>query len=144
MGVPVPLVIGVAVNNPNVLQVRTTLSFSGPAKTLGTMTFMAGFRVNNKTTYLGTPLGSKAVYNSKTGHRFGGVSQTRVKNLGSIGVWVDLPSVPLPCVHTMFGGTRVDCVARSCRPTRCRSAPMAARRASRWSRRARRRRTRPT
>jgi len=111
-GVPAPLKIGVALNNPNVLQVRTTLSFSGPANVKGSMTFMAGARPANKSTFTGTPLGSKVVYNSKTGNRFGGVSQTRVKNLGEIGVWVDLPSIPLPCIHTKFGGTRVDCVAR--------------------------------
>jgi hypothetical protein len=110
-GVPVPLEIAVAVNNPNVLQVRTTLSFSAPAVGPGTMTFMAGQRVNNKTTYVGTPLGSKAVYNSTTGLRFGGVNQTRVKNLGEIGVWADFPTnVPLPCVHTKFGGVQVNCV----------------------------------
>jgi hypothetical protein len=111
MGVPAPLVIGVALNNPTVLQVRTTLSFSGPANVKGSMTFMAGQRVNNVTTYLGTPLGAKAKYTSKTGARFGGVSQTRVKNLGSIGVWVDSPNIPLPCVHTKFGGTRNNCTA---------------------------------
>ncbi len=113
MGVPAPLRLGVAANNPNVLQVRTTLSFSGPAVGPGSMTFMTGQRTMNKTTYSGTPLGSKAVYNSKTGLRFGGVSQTRIVNLGSIGVWVDLPSIPLPCVHTKFGGgTRLDCKAK--------------------------------
>jgi len=113
MGVKVPLLIGVAANNPNVLQVRTTLSFSGPNKTQGSMTFMAGARPNNKTQFAGTPLGSKAVYNSPTGVRFGGVSQTRIKNLGTIGLWVDLPSIPLPCVHTKFGGaSRTDCKAK--------------------------------
>src|SRR5262245_39694659 len=56
MGVPAPVRLGLAVNNPNVLQVRTTLSFSAPAKTPGAMTFMAGQRANNKTTYSGTPL----------------------------------------------------------------------------------------
>jgi hypothetical protein len=109
-----PLTIGVAVNNPKVLQVRTTLSFSGPAKTLGTMTFKAGQRVNNTTTYNGTPAGSKVVYASKTGNRFGGPSQTRVKNLGVIGVWADLGDIMtsmMPCKHPSLGGTRADCVA---------------------------------
>lgn len=117
-----PLFIGVAVNNPKVLQVRTTLSFSGPAKTLGTMTFMAGQRVNKTTTYSGTPAGSKVVYASPTNKRFGGASQTRVKNIGVagpmgagvIGVWADLADIMtsmMPCKHPSLGGTRADCVA---------------------------------
>ena len=109
-----PLVIGVAVNNPKVLQVRTTLSFSGPAKTLGTMTFKTGQRVKNTTTYAGTPAGSKVIYASPTGKRFGGPAQTRVKNLGVIGVWADLADIMtsmMPCKHPNLGGTRADCVA---------------------------------
>ena len=50
-----PMTVFVALNNPKVLQVRTTLSFSAPAKTSGTMTFKAGQRVNKTTTYNGTP-----------------------------------------------------------------------------------------
>ena len=107
-----PLTLGVAANNPKVLQVRTTLSFSGPAKTPGTMTFKAGQRVKNTTTYAGTPAGSKVIYTSLTGKRFGGASQTRIKNLGVIGIWSDLQDIMiLPCKHPNLGGTRADCFA---------------------------------
>jgi hypothetical protein len=131
MGTPVPLVIGVAKNNPQVLQVRTTLSFSAPAfklttpmgaKAPGTVAFKTGQRVNKTTTYNGTPVGSKVIYKSK-GARFGGPAQTRIKNIGVppvpnplgkgvIGVWAHLAhSVPNPCKHPKFGGLDANCFA---------------------------------
>jgi hypothetical protein len=122
-GVPVPLYIGVAKNNAKVLQVRTTLSFSGPAPMLttpmgnkapGTVQLKTGQRVNKTTTYNGTPVGSKVIYKSK-GARFGGPSQTKVKNLGSIGVWSDtsdqIKVATLPCVHPHFLGPDNNCFA---------------------------------
>jgi hypothetical protein len=122
-GVPVPLYIGVAKNNARVLQVRTTLSFSGPAPMLttpmgqkapGTLVFKTGQRVNKTSTYNGTPVGSKVVYKSK-GARFGGPSQTKLKNLGSIGVWADLADnikvSTLPCKHPTFLGPDSNCFA---------------------------------
>jgi len=122
-GVPVPLYIGVAKNNARVLQVRTTLSFSGPAPMLttpkgqkapGTVTFKTGQRAAKTTTYNGTPVGSKVVYKSK-GARFGGPSRTKLKNLGSIGVWADLADnikvATLPCVHPDFKGPDANCFA---------------------------------
>jgi hypothetical protein len=124
-GAPVPLFIGVAKNNARVLQVRTTLSFSGPAPMLtsvmgqkapGTVVFKTGQRPASKatTTYNGTPVGSKVIYKSK-GARFGGPSQTKLKNLGSIGVWADLADnikvATLPCVHPVFAGPDNNCFA---------------------------------
>jgi len=123
MGTPVPLYIGVAKNNAKVLQVRTTLSFSGPGPKLttpmgqkipGTVVFKTGQRAAKTTTYNGTPVGSKVVYKSK-GARFGGPSQTKLKNLGSIGVWADIADnikvSTLPCKHPKFAGPDGNCFA---------------------------------
>jgi len=131
MGTPVPLSVALFKNNPQVLQVRTTLSFSGPAfklttpmgaKAPGTIMFAPGQRVGKTTTYNGTPVGSKVVYKSK-GARFGGPAQTRIKNLGIppdpnplgkgvIGVWAHIGhTVPASCVHPKFGGLDVNCFA---------------------------------
>jgi hypothetical protein len=118
-----PATLGIAVNNPRVLQVKTTLSFSAPAKTHGTMTFMAGQRVAKTATYNGTPAGSKVIYVSPLDVRFGGPSQTRVENLGipgpkgagmGIAIWAlhqDIMGTMFPCKHPKLGGTRADCVA---------------------------------
>jgi hypothetical protein len=115
-----PQTVFIAVNNPKVLQVRTTLSFSAPAKTPGSMTFKAGQRVAKTATYNGTPAGSKAIYVSPLNVRFGGPSQTRVKNIGVpgpmgagvIGVWADLGSfVNPPCKHPLLGGSDASCAA---------------------------------
>src|SRR5262249_25564797 len=58
-----PKVIGVANNNPKVFQVKTKITFSGPAKTLGTMTFKKnGWRTATKWTFMGAPAKSNAFY----------------------------------------------------------------------------------
>src|SRR5262249_40388208 len=114
-GAAAPLKIGVAVNNPNVLQVRTTLSFSGPGRAVlaatpskkqgGTMTFHGNARPASKNTvsYAGPNVGSGVSYKSTTGKRFGGPSQTWIKNLGEVGVWADLPDIVIPCQNTKLG-----------------------------------------
>jgi hypothetical protein len=102
-------VIGVANNNPKVFQVRTKLSFSGPANVKGTMTFKKdGVRTVNKT-FAGAPAGANAKYSGST-NRFGGPSQTRIAVLSKIGVWVN-PGAMLPCKHPSFGGANASCLA---------------------------------
>jgi hypothetical protein len=105
-----PKVVGVALNNPKVFQVRTKISFSGPANKLGTMTFKKnGFRTA-PVTFIGAPAkGAKAFYSGST-NRFGGPSQTRIAVLSKIGVWVN-PGAMLPCKHPTFGGGNGSCLA---------------------------------
>jgi hypothetical protein len=103
------LVIGVANNNPKVFQVRTKISFSGPANKLGTMTFKKdGWRTAPKS-FVGAPAGATAFYSGST-NRFGGPSQTRIGVLSPVGVWVNAGAM-LPCKHPAFGGANASCVA---------------------------------
>src|SRR5262249_24418371 len=80
------LTIGVANNNPKVFQVRTKLSFSGPAVGPGTMTFKKDGVRTASVSFAGQPAGATAFYSGST-NRFGGPSQTRVVPLTKIGVW---------------------------------------------------------
>jgi hypothetical protein len=99
------LAIGVANNNPKVFQVKTNISFSGPAAIKGSMTFKKnGWRTVPVETFTGTPPEAKAFY-TNTGNRFGGASQTRVAALSAIGVWANLAVPTLPCAAPAFGGT---------------------------------------
>jgi len=96
-----PKFVGVANNNPKVFQVRTKISFSGPANKLGTMTFKKnGWRTATAFTFMGAPAKSSAFY-SNTGNRFGGASQTRIGVLSPVGVWVN-PGAKLPCAAKVF------------------------------------------
>jgi hypothetical protein len=123
MGTPVPRTICLAKNNARVVAVRTTLSFSAPAHKLttpmgakapGTVVLKTGQRANQTTTYNGTPVGSRVIYRSR-GARFGGPSQTRIKNLGRVDVWADnqdqIKAETLPCKHPKFGGADANCFA---------------------------------
>jgi hypothetical protein len=97
-----PKTIGVANNNPKVFQVRTKISFSGPANKLGTMTFKKdGWRTAPGAVFTGTPPAAKAFY-TNTGNRFGGASQTRVAVLSAVGVWANVAGAMLPCAGKKF------------------------------------------
>jgi hypothetical protein len=104
-----PLIVGVANNNPKVFQVRTKISFSGPAKGPGTMTFKKNAFRTGPVSFAGAPAGAIAFYSGSV-NRFGGPSQTRVVPLSKIGVWVN-PGAMLPCKHPAFGGANASCVA---------------------------------
>jgi len=104
-----PKVIGVALNNPKVFQVKTKLSFSGPANVKGTMTFKKNGVRTMTASFAGAPTGAVATYSGST-NRFGGPSQTRVAVLSKIGVWVN-PGAMLPCKHPALGGANGSCLA---------------------------------
>jgi hypothetical protein len=104
-----PKVLGVAKHNPKIFQVRTKLSFSGPAKGPGTMTLRKdGVRTKN-VTFAGSPSGSVIFY-SGSANRFGGAAQMRIGALSKIGVWVNIGAM-LPCKHPAFGGVNSSCIA---------------------------------
>jgi hypothetical protein len=97
-------VIGVANNNPKVFQVKTNITFSGPANVKGTMTFKKdGWRTAPGATFIGTPPAGKAFY-TNTGNRFGGASQTRVAIASAVGVWANVAGAMLPCKNKVFNG----------------------------------------
>jgi hypothetical protein len=102
-----PKAVGVRNNNPAVWQVKTKISFSGPAKGPGTMTFKKdGWRT--KASFSAKPFGGVApkIFYTNTGNRFGGPSQTRVGVLSPIGVWANAGGAGVaPCVNPVFGGT---------------------------------------
>jgi len=102
--------VGVANNNPKVFQVRTKISFSGPANVKGTMTFKKDVVRTKAVSFNGAPAGAVAKY-SGSANRFGGPSQTRVVALSKIGVWVNGLAAMLPCKHGAFGGANASCVA---------------------------------
>jgi hypothetical protein len=104
-----PKVVGVANNNPALFQVRTQLEFSGPAKTLGTMTFKKDGVRTKAVSFAGAPVGAVAKYSGST-NRFGGPSQTRIAVLSKVGVFVN-PGAMLPCKHPAFGGANASCLA---------------------------------
>jgi hypothetical protein len=104
-----PKVIGLAANNPKVLQVKTRISFSGPADVKGSMTFKKdGFRTK-VVSFAGAPAGSVALYSGSI-NRFGGASQMRIALLSEIGVWLNVGAM-LPCKHPAFGGVNGSCLA---------------------------------
>jgi hypothetical protein len=102
--------VGVAQNNPKVFQVRTKISFSGPANVKGTMTFKKNGWRTAPITLPGVPAGKASAFYSGSTNRFGGASQTRIGVLSKIGVWVN-PGAMLPCKHTAFGGANASCLA---------------------------------
>jgi hypothetical protein len=100
-----PKAVGVRNNNPAVWQVRTKISFSGPALAPGTMTFKKnGWRTASA--FSNKPFGTgPVIFYTNTGNRFGGPSQTRVGVLSPVGVWANVAGGVAPCANTMFGGT---------------------------------------
>jgi hypothetical protein len=104
-----PKVIGLAANNPKVLQVKTRISFSGPANVKGTMTFKKDGVRTKALSFAGAPAGAVAFYSGSI-NRFGGPSQMRVAVLSEIGVWLNVAAM-LPCKHPAFGGANGSCVA---------------------------------
>ena len=104
-----PKVIGLAANNPKVLQVKTRISFSGPANIKGSRTFKKnGFRTK-AVSFGGAPAGAVAFYSGSI-NRFGGASQMRIAVLSEIGVWLNV-GVMLPCKHPAFAGAQASCLA---------------------------------
>jgi hypothetical protein len=101
--------VGVANNNPKVFMVRTKITFSGPAKIKGTMTFKKDGVRTKAVSFAGAPAGAVAKYSGST-NRFGGPSQTRIAIASKIGVFVN-PGQMLPCKHPAFGGGDSLCLA---------------------------------
>jgi hypothetical protein len=90
-------------------QVRTKFSFSGPAKTLGTVTFKKnGWRPAVSISFTGPTPNSRIFYQSTK--RFGGPAQFRLGAISN-GVWIH-PAAMLPCKHPAFGGFDATCVAQ--------------------------------
>lgn len=101
----------VALNNPNVFQVTTKLSFSGPAPAFGTATFMATGRTGAPTsTWVGQSVASTVRYKKTAGKfQFGGPSRTKVVVLSPIRVWAH--KTMAPCKHTSLAGPDAACVS---------------------------------
>jgi len=104
-----PKVIALVANNPKIFQVKTRISFSGPAKVKGTMTFKKNGVRTKAVSFAGAPAGSFALYSGSI-NRFGGPSQTRIGVLSEIGIWFNAGAM-LPCKHPTFGGANASCIA---------------------------------
>jgi len=111
-----PLILGVALNNPAVFQVKTNIEFSGPAPAFGTVNFSAGGRTGGlTTTIVGVP-GAASIRYSGSVAQFGGPSRTQVLPATVIQLWGHADTITAPCKHPALGGSTanpndVGCIA---------------------------------